>query len=220
MSITKRQKEILEFIRDFLASKGYSPTLEEIAERFGISSLNAVYKHLKSLEQRGYIRRLSNQARSIHVVDPDSSLFLHPGEMPEKIRRYCRETGQPVPETRGEIVRVILESLALKYRLILERLVELSGKQLDPLHMIGGGCKNRLLNQFSADVTGRVVLAGPVEATAIGNILMQILALGKLNSLSEARQLVRRSFLIEEYKPRNSEVWLEQYEKLKSLLVP
>jgi len=72
MSVTKRQKEILEFIRDFLASKGYSPTLEEIAERFGISSLNAVYKHLKSLEQRGYIRRLSNQARSIHIVEPDS----------------------------------------------------------------------------------------------------------------------------------------------------
>jgi rhamnulokinase len=150
------------------------------------------------------------------VIDPDSDLFLHPGNMPEKICKFCADTSQPVPQTQGEIVRVALESLALKYRLVLERLEELVGKRLAPLHIIGGGTKNRLLNQFAADATGRIVITGPVEATATGNIVMQAIALGHLGSLRDARALVRRSFEIEQYNPENQDGWEKASERLRS----
>jgi rhamnulokinase len=151
------------------------------------------------------------------VIDPDVDLFFHSGEMPEKIRKFCAESGQVVPQTKGEIVRVALESLALKYRLTLEHIEELSGKSLDPIHIIGGGTKNRLLNQFTADCTGRTVVTGPVEATAIGNVLMQAIALGQLGSLAEARAVVRKSFVVETYQPAIRLGWNEAYGKLLNL---
>lgn len=153
------------------------------------------------------------------VIDPDNSVFLHSGDMPGKVRKFCADTRQPIPQTQGEVIRVVLESLALKYRLVLERLEELTGKRLEPLHIFGGGTKNRLLNQFSANATGRTVIAGPVEATAIGNILMQAITLGEIDSLENARMLVRRSFEIEEYYSQSSEGWEQSYGKLTSFLV-
>ncbi len=183
------------------------------------------------------LTRLAAEARPfLAVIDPDRGEFLHPGNMPEKIRRSCAETGQPVPEAQGEVIRVILESLALKYRYVLARLEEVAGKRLDPLHIIGGGVNNHLLNQFTADATGRTVIAGPVEATAIGNILMQALTLGELDSLRQARRLVRHSFGAEEYHPGGGDRhgsaagtpsrvvggagdgWEGAYRRLKSLL--
>jgi rhamnulokinase len=152
------------------------------------------------------------------VIDPDDNVFLHPGDMPERIRSYCASTGQRIPQTKGEVVRVALESIALKYRWVLERLEELSGKRLDPIHIIGGGTKNRLLNQFSANATGRTGVTGPVEATAIGNVLMQAIALGQLGSLADARAVVRNSFGVEEYHPGNRDGWDEAYEKLLALM--
>jgi rhamnulokinase len=152
------------------------------------------------------------------VINPDDDAFFHPGDMPERIRQYCQKTGQRVPQTKGAVLRVALESLALKYRWVLERTEELSGKRLDPIHIIGGGTKNRLLNQFTADATGRMVVTGPVEATAIGNVLMQAIGLGHLGSLAEARAVVRNSFEVEEYYPGSCEGWDEAYEKLLRLL--
>jgi rhamnulokinase len=164
------------------------------------------------------LTRLAAEAKPfVAAIDPDSQMFLHPGNMPGKIRKFCAQTGQTVPQMQGEIVRVALESLALKYRFVFERLEELAGKHLEPLHIFGGGMKNRLLNQFSADATNRTVVAGPVEATAIGNILMQSVTMGKINSLREARQVVRRSFEIEEYHPGPSEGWDQAYAKFISL---
>jgi len=152
------------------------------------------------------------------VINPDDDIFFHPGDMPERIRQYCQKTGQRVPQTKGEVLRVALESLALKYRWVLERTEELSGKRLDPIHIIGGGTKNRLLNQFTADATNRTVVTGPIEATAIGNVLMQAIGLGHLGSLFDAREVVRNSFEVEEYHPGNREGWDEAYEKLLELL--
>jgi rhamnulokinase len=151
------------------------------------------------------------------VVDTDADLFFYPGDMPEKICEFCAESGQLLPQTKGEIVRVALESLALKYRHHLECLEELVGKRLDPIHIIGGGTKNRLLNQFTADCTGRTVVTGPVEATAIGNVLMQAIALGHLGSLAEARAAVRKSFDVENFFPISSAGWDEAYAKLLKL---
>jgi rhamnulokinase len=159
---------------------------------------------------------LAAQARPfMAVIDVNNDTFLHSGNMPDKIRRYCSETGQQVPQTPGEIVRVALESLALKYRLVLGQLEELTGRHLDPLHIIGGGTRNGLLNQFTADATGRRVVTGPVEATAAGNILMQATALGQLGSLEEARSLVRRSFNLTVYNPITNAGWGEGYARLQ-----
>ncbi|MCU0486416.1 MAG: rhamnulokinase [Anaerolineales bacterium] len=150
-------------------------------------------------------------------IDPDADEFFHPGQMPEKVQAFCAQSGQAVPHTKGEVIRVVLESLALKYRLTLQHIEELAGKRLDPIHIIGGGSQNRLLNQLTADCTGRNVVAGPVEATAIGNILMQAIALGHLGSLADARGMVNRSFEVETYHPTNQAGWDEAFAKFMAL---
>lgn len=164
------------------------------------------------------LTRLASTARPfVAVIDPDAELFFHPGDMPEKVGNYCQNTEQVMPGSPGEVVRLVLESLALKYRLTLQQLEQLVGRRLDPIHVIGGGSQNRLLNQFTADCTGRTVIAGPVEATAIGNILMQAIALGYLASLPDARLMVHRSFDVETFHPTGSAGWDAAFEKLLSL---
>ena len=163
--------------------------------------------------------RLASETKPfLAVINPDDNIFLHPGDMPGRIRKYCADTHQSVPQTKGEIIRVALESIALKYRWVLERLEELSGKPCAPIHIIGGGTKNRLLNQFTASATNRVVVSGPVEATAIGNVLMQAIALGHLYTLDDARTVVRASFTPETYQPASKDGWNEAYAKLLNLL--
>lgn len=152
------------------------------------------------------------------VIDPDDDLFLHPGDMPARIAEYCQRTGQPIPQDNGAVIRGALEGLALKYRFQLERLESLLGKTLPTIHMIGGGTQNKLLCQFTADATGKRVIAGPVEATALGNVLMQASALGHINSLSEGRELIRQSFDVTSYEPRTRDVWDEAYERFVQIL--
>ena len=154
----------------------------------------------------------------LSVIDPDFDEFLHPGDMPSRIQKFCTDTNQRVPQTKGEIVRVALESVALKYRLVLQRLEELTSKYLDPIHIIGGGTKNRLLNQFTADSTGRTVVTGPVEATAIGNILMQAIGMDDLGSLADAREIVRASFEPKRYEPKRTADWDAAYARLQSVM--
>jgi rhamnulokinase len=154
----------------------------------------------------------------IAVINPDDDLFFHPGDMPQKIQEFCRKSGQRIPQSHGEILRVALESLALKYRWVLERLEELAAKEFTPVHIIGGGTKNRLLNQLTADATGRTVVTGPVEATAIGNVLMQAIGLGDIASLEQAREIVRNSFDVEEYVPTSQKEWDVAYQRLVDLL--
>jgi rhamnulokinase len=152
------------------------------------------------------------------LLDPDFEGFLHPGDMPSRIRKYCADTDQAVPQTKGQILRIALEGIALKYRWVLERLEELTGKHLAPIHIIGGGTKNRLLNQFAAEATCRTVITGPVEATAIGNILMQAIGLKHLGSLTEAREVVRKSFTPEVYEPQKTADWDEAYSRLQKVM--
>jgi rhamnulokinase len=164
------------------------------------------------------ITRLAAEAKPfLAVIDPDDHQFFHPGDMPERIRNYCLSTDQTVPQTKGEIIRVALESLALKYRWFLDRLEGLTGNRLDPVHIIGGGTKNRLLNQFTADATGRPVVAGPVEATAIGNVLMQAIGLKHLSSLAEVRNVVRASFIPEVYESKPTADWENAYSRLQKV---
>ncbi|MGI9860366.1 rhamnulokinase family protein [Moorella naiadis] len=152
------------------------------------------------------------------VVDPDHPAFLNPEDMPAAIQVYCRETGQPVPRTKGEIVRCALESLALKYRWVLEKLEGILGKQLPVIHMVGGGTQNELLCQFTASAIGRPVVAGPVEATAAGNLLVQAMALGEVEDLAAAREIVRRSFTLQNYEPEGTELWDKRYNRFVEIL--
>jgi len=152
------------------------------------------------------------------LVDPDYGEFLRPGDMPARIRAFCRRTGQPVPESRGAVLRCALESLALKYRWVLERLETTLGRRLDPIHIIGGGTQNLLLNQLTADATGRRVVTGPIEATAAGNVMMQALALGYIGSLEDGRQIVRNSFEMATYEPAGGSEWDEAFDRFATLI--
>jgi rhamnulokinase len=153
------------------------------------------------------------------LVDPDHSDFLNPSDMPSAISKYCTRTGQVVPESDANTLRCIFESLALKYRWAIGCLEEMLGYELEVIHIIGGGSQNALLCQLTADATGIPVIAGPVEATAIGNSLVQAISLGVLGSLEDGRQLVRRSFPLVEYIPRNKDGWDVAAEVMATLLV-
>src|SRR5206468_10268164 len=124
--------------------------------------------------------------------------------MPKAIQAFCRETGQPIPKTPAQLIRCAYESLALKYRQVLGWLEALTGQPIDVIHVVGGGSQSSILNQFTADACQRPVLAGPVEATAMGNLLVQVRADGELSSLAEMRAVVRRSCQVTEYQPRPS----------------
>jgi rhamnulokinase len=140
-------------------------------------------------------------AADVALFDPDDERFLRPGDMPARIAAACTEAGQPAPDGRGEIVRSVLTSLACKYRLVLERLELVTGRTVDVIHVIGGGARNELLCRLTADLTGRRVLAGPVEATALGNVLVQALAAGELSSLADLRAVAAASAEPEAFEP-------------------
>lgn len=152
------------------------------------------------------------------LVDNDAHDFMNPADMPTAIREYCRKTGQQVPETEKQIVRCIFDSMVMKYRFVLEQLKELAPFPIEKLHIIGGGSKNKFLNQLTADATGLTVVAGPAEATAIGNIMVQAKALGHVQSLEEMRAVISRSFECETYQPRDSREWQNAYEKYLTLI--
>jgi len=151
------------------------------------------------------------------LIDVDDPAFALPGDMPERVRDFCRGTGQPVPAEKGALVRCVLDSLALKYRAVLEEIEGVLGQKLQPLHVVGGGARNALLCQLAADATGCQVVAGPVEATAAGSVIMQAVATGQLGSLAEGRELVRRSFDVASYEPRRSPALDDAYGRLRGL---
>lgn len=151
------------------------------------------------------------------LIDPDRSDFLGPADMTSAIADECRRTGQPVPETEGQFVRCALESLALKYRMVLGWMEKLTGVPVEVIHIVGGGTQNQLLNQFTADACGRPVVAGPIEATALGNVLLQARAAGDLSSLSEIRDVVRSSESLGEYTPAQSAAWEDAWGRFQQI---
>ncbi len=151
-------------------------------------------------------------------IDPDDPIFLNPPDMLSEIKRFCHKTIQPVPESPAEITRCILESLALKYRYVLEQLREASGRPVRRIHVIGGGSRNALLNSFTAAATHLPVLAGPVEATAVGNMLVQAMARGKVQNPEEIRAIVARSFEVRKFEPKVSRTWDKAYEAFVKII--
>jgi rhamnulokinase len=162
---------------------------------------------------------MAAQARPfLAVINPDHQPFLSPGDMPHKIEQFCSRTRQQPPVTSGEFVRVCLESLALAYRRTLEGLEDVLGRRIATIHIVGGGSQNGLLNQMTADACNRPVIAGPVEATAIGNLLVQAMAIGEVDSLDAARAIARASFPAARYEPRDSCQWNDAYTRFQAVL--
>ena len=151
-------------------------------------------------------------------IDPDDPLFTPPGDTPGRVREFCRRTGQPVPETVGQVMRCIYESLALKYRFALEQLSRATGKQFSVLHVLGGGAKDGLLCRMTADCAGIPVVAGPVEATALGNILIQLVALGELPDIAAGRALIAATEPVKRFAPGDRNDWDKAYETYTTIL--
>ncbi|MCY3781463.1 MAG: FGGY-family carbohydrate kinase [Chloroflexi bacterium] len=151
-------------------------------------------------------------------IEPDDPSFLPPGDMPARVIDYCRRTGQPALESDAEVMATVYVSLAYKYRYVLEQLISVTGRQVDVLHIIGGGSRNALLNQMTANATGRPVIAGPAEATATGNAIVQLIAIGELGGVAEARALLSQSDENRRYEPREIAAWNEHYARFCSLL--
>ncbi|MCG8586862.1 MAG: rhamnulokinase [Pirellulales bacterium] len=155
--------------------------------------------------------------RLASVVNPDHPALVAPSNMPEAIRKLCRESGQPIPDSEGAVIRCGMESLALKYRQVLGYLEELTGSPIETIHILGGGTQNKALCQMTADACNRHVVAGPIEATAIGNVMMQAVAAGEVASIAQAREIVRTSFSVDEYQPSETAAWNEAYERFEKL---
>ena len=167
----------------------------------------------------GELEQMARKAEPfVCFIDPDSPEFNTAGNIPKRIREFCRRTGQPEPETIGDIMCCINQSLALKYRYTLEQIEACTGKHFSVINMIGGGIQSRLLCQMTASASGRKVLAGPVEATALGNIAVQLMALGEIRDVKEARSIIEKSEQTYEYLPADQEKWDAAYEKFKTII--
>ncbi|MBV7273963.1 rhamnulokinase [Clostridium sp. PL3] len=173
---------------------------------------------IKEGEEFGFseLEKMADSAESFKCfVDPDASEFVPAGNIPERIREYCKRTSQKIPETKGEIVRCINESLALKYRYELEKIEECTERKYENIYMVGGGIQSKLLCQMTADACNCKVTAGPVEATVFGNIVLQLIAQGAIDALEEAKKIVAKSPDIRRYSPQNTSLWNEAYERFK-----
>ncbi len=151
------------------------------------------------------------------LVEPDDPRFLNPADMPTALKEFCSDHGEPVPESQAEQIRCALESLALKYRLVLDWIEELTGVPVEVIHIVGGGSQNHLLNQFTANACGKPVIAGPVEATVLGNVLVQARAAGEIGSLADIRSVVRASSTLTQCEPKDAAAWQEAYQRFLAL---
>lgn len=183
-----------------------------------VQQCRKVWSAEKELNYKEMTKMAASARPFVAIIDPDYQGFLNPPDMPEAIREYCRTTGQSVPERPADMIRSILEGLALKYRYIFDQLKQLHPHPIHRIHIIGGGTQNKLLCQFTADATGIPVVAGPVEATAIGNIMVQAMGLGLVKSHADIRRIVANSYELEKYEPQDTNKWDEAYDRFVNII--
>jgi rhamnulokinase len=224
MGVEKSQPVINEQSRGlgFTNEIGYGDTVRLLKNIVGLWLIQESRRHWnktgKKLEFAELEKLAIASAPFVSLINPDDPRFLSPDDMPKKIADFCRETGQPQPASIGACVRCIYESLALFYRVTLRRMERLTGSKIQQLHIVGGGSKDATLNQFTANAIKIPVLAGPTECAALGNILVQAIALGHLESHEEARQVVRNSFALQPYTPQDSAEWDAAAARFEQLL--
>jgi rhamnulokinase len=198
-------------------AEGTTRFLKNIMGMWLIQECKRIWDEEREMEWQEIVD-LSNTVKPFRsLLNPDDSRFLNPGNMPLAIKEYCKSTNQKVPESKGEIARCIYDSLALKYKYTIKQIESVTGKQIERLHIIGGGANNTMMNQLTADAVGITVLAGPTEATATGNLMLQAKAMGVVESLNEIRDVIRNSFKITEYKPSPELDWDSAYERFELL---
>lgn len=212
--ITDRSREL-----NFTNEIGYGSTVRLLKNIIGLWIIQECRREwAKEGQEFDYatLTKLASKAPPFAaLINPADSRFLAPGDMPQKLAAFCRETGQTPPASPGATVRCVLESLALLYRRTLSSIEELVGHKIERLHVVGGGSRNDLLNQFTANALQIPVIAGPVEATALGNVIVQAITLGHLESLEAARAVVRNSFAVTEFRPKDGAIWEHRYQSLK-----
>jgi len=165
------------------------------------------------------LNQMAATAKSLETfINPDARDFLTPTDMPEAIRQYAARTGQQIPENEGAVLRCALESIAMKFRMVLEMCEKLTGTKIETIHIVGGGTKNKQLCQAAADACGRLVVTGPIEATAIGNLMMQAVAAGDVANIQEAREVIRKSFDVVEFTPQNHDLWNDAYDRFVKII--
>ena len=197
--------------------EGTTRLLKNIMGMWLIQECKRIWDEEKELDWHEIVE-ISNAVEPFNcLINPDDPMFLNPGNMPKAIQEYCKKTGQKIPETKGEIARCIYDSLVLKYKFTIKQIESVTGIKIEKLHIIGGGAHNKIMNQLTADAIGIPVFAGPTEATAIGNVMMQAKAIGAVNSLSEIREVVRNSFEVTEYKSSPKLDWDAAYTKFEKL---
>ena len=198
---------------------GTTRVLKNIAGLWLVQECRRIWKEQDQDYSWSELVRLAQRAAPLEsLIEPDHGDFVAPKDMPAAIRAFCSRTGQPVPASEGAVIRAALESLTLRYRMVLGWLEELTGGRIETIHIVGGGTQNRELCQMTADATGRRVVAGPVEATAIGNVMMQAVAAGDVADIAQAREVVKGSFEVVEFLPQHSHAWDEAYERFTRLL--
>ncbi|MCE9553098.1 MAG: rhamnulokinase [Planctomycetes bacterium] len=186
--------------------------LKNICGLWLLQECRRIWKHQGAEHSWEELTKMAAEAEPLRsFIFPDDASFTAPPNMPQAIQEFCNRTGQPVPESKGAVVRCVLESLAMRYRQVVGMLEELTQGRIETVHIVGGGTQNRQLCQMAADACKRLVVAGPVEATAIGNLMMQAVAAGQVADIRQARKVIRRSFDVVEYTPQQSERWDEAY---------
>jgi rhamnulokinase len=216
--ITARSREY-----DFTNEMGYGGSIQFLKDIVGLWIVQECRREWARQGQEytyDQLTRMAEEAEPLNsLIFPNAIRFWKPDDMPQKIVSYCRETNQVTPKTPGEIVRCALESLALIYCQTLQEVATVTGHKAKCVHIVGGGSKNQLLNQLTANATQLTVLAGPPEATAIGNLMVQAIALGHVGSLADLRRVVRRSFPVITYQPSEASTWQEAYERFQKLSI-
>ena len=201
---------------------GVSDSIRLLKNIMGMWPIQECRRHWQKSSREYSYAELATMARKAKpftaLVNLDHPPILKPGEMPSKVEAFCRQSRQPTPEGPGEIIRTLLESLALTYRRTLEGLEDILGRKIGVVHIVGGGCQNELLNQMTADACGRTVVCGPVEATAAGNVLTQALATGDVKDLNGIRAIIRNSFEVKRFEPRDPAVWDRAYTRFMEVV--
>jgi len=209
------------FSLDYTNEGGYNRTTRLLKNIMGLWILQECKRTWDRAGENLSYNRLVEMAEGAKpfaaFINPDNDVFYSPGNMPEKIKEFCGKTGQEIPESKAAIVRCIMESLALKYNITFKGLEKIAGHEIPVLHIVGGGSQNIMLCQFTANALGKTVVTGPVEATSVGNLLCQLMALGEISGLKEARTLVERSFPTNVYTPTSEASWEEACSKFEKL---
>ncbi|GKX28147.1 rhamnulokinase [Vallitalea longa] len=203
---------------NFTNEGGAYDTIRFLKNIMGLWLIQEVKRILNDKYSFAKLVELAKEAESISIINPNDNRFLNPENMVNEIKNYCKETNQIVPNTVGEIAKCIFESLALQYKQVLLQLRKISNKTINKIHIVGGGCQNDYLNQLCADYTECEVFAGPIEATAIGNIMVQYITLGEIDNISEARKIIMDSFEIRRFKPDFDVNIDDKWNKFKELI--